>query len=76
VQDNLAIGVGPEVGRTLQLLAQYSVVVNFAVNSQKECLFVIDQGLSATVCWQVRVGQATGRACESDQCQQCSIAHA
>ena len=42
VQDDLAVRVGLEFGLALQLLAQDPVVVDFAVDGQKEGFFLID----------------------------------
>jgi len=43
-----------EVVRGLELLAQHSVVVDLAVNSQRNGSFIVGERLGATVCDVVR----------------------
>jgi hypothetical protein len=50
VHDDLAVRVSLENGRLLELLAKGPVVVDFAVDGEKDLLVIGNQRLSAGVC--------------------------
>jgi hypothetical protein len=71
VQNDFAVRVRLELGLALELLAQYSVVVDLAVDGQVKGLLLVDQRLCARVC---RLSEELNCGVfGTNQFQQCSV---
>lgn len=50
MQNNFAVRMSLELGVGAKLLAQYSMVVDFPIDSQKNGSLLVDEGLRSAVC--------------------------